>query len=66
MGWIVINDRDGILENVRRGLENIVGRNFWPNSTTQLALPDILAKTPKSFLDDNPRKVYVSFTFNIT
>jgi tyrosine aminotransferase len=60
MGWIVINDRNEILKNVRQGLLNIAGRNFWPNSTTQLALPDILQNTPKTFFDSNVRRVYVS------
>lgn len=59
MGWIVINDRNGAFEEIRRGLQNVIGRNFWPNSTTQIALPDILVKTPKSFLEENPRKVFV-------
>lgn len=50
MGWIVVNDRHGAFEKVKLGLENIVGRNFWPNSTTQIALPDILS-TPSPILE---------------
>ncbi|CAO1417158.1 unnamed protein product [Diamesa hyperborea] len=52
MGWIVINDRNNILKDVRQGLVNISGRNFGPNGTVQLALPDILKNISKSFFDD--------------
>jgi tyrosine aminotransferase len=59
MGWIAINDRNEIFKNVRQGLLNVAGRNFWPSSMTQLALPDILQNTPKTFFDSNVRRVYV-------
>ena len=60
MGWIIINDRKDKFEDIRLGLANIVGRNFWPNSTVQLALPDILKNTPQDYFDENCRRVYVS------
>lgn len=60
MGWIVIHDRSKAFENLRQGLANIAGRNFWPNSTVQLALPEIIKSTPREFFDDNNRRVHVS------
>jgi tyrosine aminotransferase len=61
MGWLVIHDRCNHLTDVRKGLLNIAGRNFWPNSTMQLALPDILENTPTEFLNGNAERVCVSF-----
>lgn len=60
MGWIVINDRNHSFDEIRLGLANIAGRNFWPNSTVQLALPEIIKNTPQEFFDDNCRRVHVS------
>ena len=60
MGWLIINDRNNSFDEVRFGLTNIAGRNFWPSSTVQLALPAILRNTPKEFFDDNCRRVHVS------
>lgn len=64
MGWIILNDRNNSLKEVRLGLANIAGRNFWPNSTVQLALPAIIKNTPQEFFDDNNRRVYVNNCFN--
>lgn len=61
MGWIVINDRNNSFEDIRLGLANIAGRNFWPSSTVQLALPAIIKNTPQQFFDDNCTRVHVSF-----
>lgn len=60
MGWIVIHDRNNHFQEIKRGLLNIAGRNFWPSSTVQLALPDIIRNTPKQFFEDNSTRVYVS------
>lgn len=60
MGWLIINDRNNSFADVRLGLLNIAGRNFWPSSTVQLALPAILKNTPQEFFDDNCRRVHVS------
>ena len=65
MGWIVMNDRNNLFDDIRLGLANIAGRNFWPNSTVQLALPEIIKNTPQEFFDDNCRRVYVSRRFVI-
>jgi tyrosine aminotransferase len=59
MGWIIINDRDNKLKEIRLGLANIAGRNFGPNSTIQIALPEILANTPRSYLDEAVNRVGV-------
>ena len=40
-------------------MQNIAGRNFWPNSSVQLALPDILKNTPQEYFDNNAREVQV-------
>jgi hypothetical protein len=62
MGWIIINDRGNKLDEVRLGLANIAGRNFGPNSTVQLALPEILKNTSKLFLDEAAKRVGVKQT----
>lgn len=58
MGWLVIHDRDNALVDIRRGLSQLLGRNFGPNRTIQLALPDILANVPQSFFDETVKKVH--------
>lgn len=60
MGWLIIHDRREAFNQIRLGLANIAGRNFWPSSTVQLALPDIIKNTPQEFFDDNCRRVHVS------
>jgi tyrosine aminotransferase len=52
MGWIIINDRGNKFDEIRLGLANIAGRNFWPNSKN----------TPQEFFDENCRRVHVSFS----
>ena len=61
MGWIVINDRNNSLDDVRKGLFNLAGRNFVPNSTLTKALPEILKDTPQTFFDNNAKALFVSF-----
>lgn len=57
-GWIIVHDRYDALKEIKQGLIRISGRNFGPNSTTQLALPDILKNTPQEFFDDTVSKVF--------
>lgn len=49
MGWIVINDRNDALVEVRGGLLKLSQRLLGPNTLVQAALPSILANTPESF-----------------
>jgi tyrosine aminotransferase len=67
LGWIVLHDRNNSLQNVRQGLTRISGRNFGPNSTVQLALNDILKKTPKNFFTETSEKVHrhASLAYNL-
>ncbi|KAG5684608.1 hypothetical protein PVAND_013833 [Polypedilum vanderplanki] len=58
VGWIVIHDRNNQLNDIRKGLLNIAGRNFWPNSTAQIALTEIIKNTPKAFLEENAARVH--------
>lgn len=58
MGWIVINDRGDNLKELKQGLVRISGRNFGPNSTIQMALPDILTNTPREFFEDTVKRVH--------
>lgn len=60
LDWVVVCDRGNKLEKVRKGLQNIAGRNFYPNSTIQHALPRILNEIPQSYHDDNKAKIHVS------
>ncbi len=57
MGWLVIHDHNGSLNDIRKGLSQLMGRNFGPNRTIQLALPDILHNVPQKFFDDTVKKV---------
>lgn len=58
--WIVINDRGNKLSDVRVGLANVSGRNFYPNSTVQKALPRILRCVPESYFEETRQRVGVS------
>lgn len=57
MGWIVIHDCNDTFRDIRRGLSQLLGRNFGPNRTIQLALPEILSTVPQSFFDETVKKV---------
>lgn len=57
MGWISIHDKGGALKEIKQGLIRISGRNFGPNCTIQLALPEILRNTPQEFFDDTTTRV---------
>ncbi|XP_043275577.1 tyrosine aminotransferase [Venturia canescens] len=58
MGWIIIHDRQGILEEVRKGLNCLSQRIIGSNTIVQGALPSILEKTPQKFYDDILRTLY--------
>lgn len=58
MGRIIIKDKNEILKEIKQGLVQISGRNFGPNSTVQLALPEILKNTPQAFFDDTTKRVH--------
>ena len=61
LGWIIINDRNISLRNIKKGLNNICSRNFGPNCSIQRALPDILKNTPQEFFDNTNRQTAVSY-----
>ncbi|CRK94414.1 CLUMA_CG007921, isoform A, partial [Clunio marinus] len=67
MGWIIINDRQGALIDVKQGLRNICGRILGPNSTVQYALPAILRNTPQSFFDNTMKIIarHAEITYNL-
>lgn len=52
LGWIVLHDKNDSLAEIRQGLVRILGRNFGPNCTIQMALPQILSETPQDYFDD--------------
>lgn len=60
MGWIVIHDRNGVLNEVSTGIRNLSTRILGSNTIIQGALPDILEHTPQSFFDDIIDILYVS------
>lgn len=57
-GWIIVHDRHGALKEITQGLIRISGRNFGPNCTVQMALPDILHNTPDEFFIDTVTRVH--------
>ncbi|OXA65128.1 tyrosine aminotransferase [Folsomia candida] len=53
MGWILIHDRNNVLNvEVRGALQSLSQRIIGSNTLVQGALPDILRNTPKSFFDE--------------
>lgn len=52
MGWIIVHDRHGAFEEIRKGLFNLSVRILGPNSLVQGALPNILKNTPQKFYDE--------------
>lgn len=60
LGWIIIYDFNDTFKDIRKGLSQLLGRNFGPNRTIQLALPDILLKVPQSFFDETIKKVHIN------
>lgn len=55
----MICDRGNKLKDVREGILNLMGRNFYPNSTIQFALPRILKEIPDEWFEENNKKIYV-------
>jgi tyrosine aminotransferase len=51
LGWIIVHDRHGALEEIKKGLFNLSARILGPNSLVQGALPKILRNTPQKFYD---------------
>lgn len=66
MGWIIVSDRHNVLEDFKEGFRNITGRLLGPNSTVQLALPEILRNTPQKFFDDTNESLAVSLIMPVT
>jgi tyrosine aminotransferase len=60
VGWVIVNDRGNKLVKIREALKNIVGRNFMPNSTFQIALAKMLKEIPDEFYKGVVEKVAVS------
>lgn len=59
LGWIIVHDRNGVLEDVHRGLENLSTRILGSNTLIQGALPAIIKNTPQSFFDNLTNILYV-------
>ncbi|CAL4116174.1 unnamed protein product, partial [Meganyctiphanes norvegica] len=58
MGWIVVYDRNNVLEKqARSGLQSLSQRIIGSNTIIQGALPTILAKTPKSFFEGTIQQI---------
>ncbi|XP_015179297.1 PREDICTED: tyrosine aminotransferase isoform X2 [Polistes dominula] len=53
MGWIIIHDKQNVLEEeIRKGLQCLSQRIIGSNTLIQGALPAILKNTPQKFYDD--------------
>ncbi|XP_070512528.1 tyrosine aminotransferase isoform X2 [Cardiocondyla obscurior] len=60
MGWIIIHDRQDVLEaEIRKGLLSLSQRIIGSNTIIQGALPTILQKTPQKFFDDVVSTLYL-------
>lgn len=51
LGWIVLHDRHGQLEDVRKGLMDLSTLTLGPTSFVQSIVPDLLEKTNKEYYD---------------
>lgn len=60
MGWVIVHDRNNILDDIRKGIANLSTRILGPCSILQAALPSILRNTPQSFFDNLVNTLYVS------
>lgn len=49
VGWIQIHDRNGLLEEVRQGLNRLTTLILGPNTLVQGVLPQMLHNTPEEF-----------------
>ncbi|XP_043789175.1 tyrosine aminotransferase isoform X1 [Apis laboriosa] len=59
MGWIIIHDRQNVLEKeIRKALHCLSQRIIGSNTLVQGALPAILKNTPQGFYDDVMRTLY--------
>uniref|UniRef100_A0A1L8E2B5 Tyrosine aminotransferase n=1 Tax=Nyssomyia neivai TaxID=330878 RepID=A0A1L8E2B5_9DIPT len=58
IGWIIMNDRNGVLKNIRDGLAKLIGIPLCANTLIQGALPAMLKNTPQSFYDEVNEKLY--------
>ncbi|KYQ56763.1 Tyrosine aminotransferase [Trachymyrmex zeteki] len=59
MGWIIIHDRQNVLEaEIRKGLQCLSQRIIGSNTIIQGALPKILRNTPQKFFDDVINTLY--------
>uniref|UniRef100_A0A0K0ETM7 Tyrosine aminotransferase n=1 Tax=Strongyloides stercoralis TaxID=6248 RepID=A0A0K0ETM7_STRER len=56
LGWIIIHDRFGVLEHVRKGMISLTQKIVGPCALMQGALPKILKETPLSYFEKS-RKV---------
>lgn len=59
MGWIVVHDRGGVLDEVRAGLQRLSQRIIGSNTLVQGALPAILENTPAAFYEDTASRLQV-------
>ncbi|XP_047366850.1 tyrosine aminotransferase [Vespa velutina] len=60
MGWIIIHDKQNVLEGeIRKGLQCLSQRIIGSNTLIQGALPAILRNTPEKFFDDVMRTLHI-------
>ncbi|XP_050510437.1 tyrosine aminotransferase-like [Diabrotica virgifera virgifera] len=51
LGWIIVHDEFGVLDDIRKALNSLSQRIIGSNTLIQGALPAILRNTPQSFFD---------------
>uniref|UniRef100_A0A224XK34 Tyrosine aminotransferase n=1 Tax=Panstrongylus lignarius TaxID=156445 RepID=A0A224XK34_9HEMI len=66
MGWIIINDRNEIFKEVKKGLQVLSQRIIGGNTIVQGAIPKILSDTPQEFyqstIDLIERQAEIAYT----
>eukprot|EP00842_Homolaphlyctis_polyrhiza_P002661 jgi/Hompol1/3396/HPOL_003220-RA len=56
LGWILIHDRDGQFEEIRKGIVNLSQLTLGANSLVQAAVPEIL-QAPESFYEETMKQL---------
>eukprot|EP01087_Luapelamoeba_hula_P003627 TRINITY_DN1342_c0_g1_i5.p2 TRINITY_DN1342_c0_g1~~TRINITY_DN1342_c0_g1_i5.p2 ORF type:complete len:399 (+),score=43.76 TRINITY_DN1342_c0_g1_i5:1387-2583(+) len=63
VGWIIIHDRDGRLEELKTGMYKLGQLILGANTLVQSAIPEMLEKTPTEFYEETNRMLQTHATY---
>merc|ERR1712079_271768 len=66
IGWIIVSDPGGVMNEFKQGITNMSQVTLGPNSVCQSALPPLLDETPESFFREikSTLKEHAEFMFD--